>query len=193
MKYVCVMLSKETVDKQVFNTKQEALECFDGKFGQELKSEANKKLNSLNNRLAKLNAEYTGGVVQDEKLAKTYSEIEAQQKLLANPLVDYAKRTDPWRSHFVFDETGTILHMGSIYCRPGRYEVVEDKHYVRFEELEYEGDTRDLFDELYLHHKGHIDTIYILTGDDALDRAIQKVVKLRSQVVRDYRKITARL
>lgn len=193
MNYVCVLLSKETVDKQVFYTKQEALECFEEKFGQDIRTEANKKLNSLKNRLARQQAEYTGTEEQDEKLDKTNSEIAAQRKLLENSLTNFSERIDPWKPHIVFNETNEILHIGSIYCRPGRYDVVEDKHYVRFEEIEYEGDAKDLCRELYFQHRDKGHTIYILNGADASDRAVKKVVKLRNQLARDYKKEAARL
>ena len=193
MNYVCVLLSKETVDKKVFNTKQEALDCFEEKFGQEIRTEATKKLNSLKKRLARQQAEYTGTEEQDEKLAKTNSEISTQIKLLDDPFTSYSKRTDPWKQHLVFDESNAILHMGSIYCRPNRYEVVEDKHFVKFEEIEYDGDAKDLCRELYFQHKDNGHTIYILNGADASDRAIKKVVKLRNQLARDYKKEPTRL
>lgn len=193
MNYVCVLLSKETVDKQVFDTKQEALECFEEKFGQDIRTEANKKLNSLKNRLVRQQAEYTGTEEQDEKLAKTNSEIAAQRKILDNPLTNYSERVDPWKPQLVFDETNEILHIGSIYCRPNRYEVVEDKHYVRFEEIEYEGDAKELCRELYFQHRDKGHTIYILNGNDASHRAVKKVVKLRNQLARDYKKESARL
>lgn len=193
MKYVCVLVSKETVDKQVFNTKQEVIDFFEERFGQEVRAEANKKLVSLRKRLANQETEYTGTMEQDEKLDKTNKEIDAQLRIIHNPVTQYSKRMDPWKNCPASEEPKEILHVGSIYCRPGRYEFLEDKHYVTLQELEYEGDAKNLCKEIYFQHKDKSHTIYILNGEDMRDRAIKKVVKLRNQIARDYKKESTRL
>ena len=193
MNYVCVLLFKDSPSYQVFDTKQEALEFFDGRFGEEIRKDVNKKLGSLNKRLDNLELDYYGSEREDAKIAKTKSEIASLRRIVENPLVDYTKRLDPWKPSLVLDESRVFLQVGSIYNRCGRYEVVEDKHYVRFEEISYDGNAGDLCKELYYDHRNKGRYIYILNGEDAMERAIKKVVKLRSQFVRDYKKDSARL
>lgn len=189
MKYVTLMVDKKVLDKREFETEDEAIDYFDGRFGDIIRKKMERQIKLLENRLPKYSDTYT----DYHYVIKQRERLELLRKSLNEKPVRYENKYEPWNNQQLKGEDRVIYHVGSI-CRKGaRYQVVEEEHYVRVDDIEFEGNVEALYDLLKKEHKTQGRFLYIFSGFMANERAIEQIKKLRIQIIREYRKDHTRL
>ena len=193
MDYVCVLETKKITDKQVFQSKQEAIDFFESKYGEELYQEARKQIKSLEKTIANVESIYQGTEKEDKKLAEARRKLEKQREILMKQPTRYERKSKSWEKQLNYGEDQLMLKVGSIYKRSTGFEVVEEKHYIKVENIVVNGDSNDLIKILPEYYKKSVQYLHILCGENAYERAIKLIAKLRGQISRDYKKDTTRL
>ena len=193
MGYVSVLVTKKIADKQVFQSKKEAIDFFESKYGEEIYQEADKQLKSIEKTIANVEATYHGTDKEDIKLAEARKKREKQRGILGKQPTTYEKKFEPWKKQLIYGEEQLMLRVGSIYKRSTGFEVVEEQHYIKVENIDFDGDSDELVMSLPKEYKQSNQFLYILCGENANDRALKLAVKLRGQISRDYKKDSTRL
>ena len=189
MEYVTVMVDKKILDKREFEIESEAIDYFDSKFGDIIRKSAERQIKLLDNWLPKYADSYT----DSDYVKKQRKRLETLKESLNEKPVRYDNKYEPWKDQQLMGKDGLIYHVGSIYRKGARYLVVEEEHYARVDNIEFDGNVDALYDTLSKENKTHSRFLYIFSGFMAKERAIEKVKKLRIQIMREYRKDHTRL
>ena len=192
MDYVCVLETKKISNKQVFQSKQEAIDFFESRYGEEIYQEARKQIKSIEKTIANVETTYQGTEKEDKKLAEARRKLERLKGILAKQPTTYESKSEPWKK-LTYDEDQLMLKVGSIYKRSTGFEVVEEQHLIRMENISFDGDSKALIKSLPEEYKQSNQFLYILCGENASDRAMKLIIKLRGQLSRNYKKDTTRL
>lgn len=194
MNYISILETKEIVRKQIFDTKQVAIDYFESQYGEEIYNQAKRNIESLNKSKENIMTKYQASEKEDKKLEEIERKLERQREILSKQPTTYEKRLDPWKKRqFTYGENQLMLQVGSIYKRSSGFEVVEEKHYIKVENADFPGDSKEFLNSLPLEYKQKNQFLYILCGENAQERAIKLIVKLRGQLSREYKKDTTRL
>ncbi len=189
MEYVTLMVDKKVIDKREFETEDEAIDYFDGRFGDIIRKSVERQIKLLENRLP----EYSDPFTDSDYVIKQRKRLEILRESLNEKPVRYENKYEPWKNQQLMGKDGLMYHVGSIYRKGARYQVVEEEHYARVDNMEFDGNVEALYDLLKKEHKTQSRFLYIFSGFMANERAIEKVKKLRIQIMREYRKDHTRL
>lgn len=189
MEYITVMVDKKVLDKREFETEGEAIDYFDGMFGDIIRKTMERQIKLLENWLP----EYPDPFTDSDYVIKQRKRLATLRESLEEKPVRYEMKYEPWKDQELMGKDGLMYHVGSIYRKGSRYLVIEEEHYARVDNIEFDGNVEALYDSLSKEQNTHSRFFYIFSGFMAKDRAIEKVKKLRIQIMREYRKDHTRL
>lgn len=171
MKSICVSVIKEEVRRNVFENKKDALECFEKIYGEQIRTILEKKINKI--RRNKEEMEKLKKLLQQKP---TELEIKAETKCLTK---------EPLKKQM-------LLNIAGIYNCGNRLVLKEEKYYYIFEIMEAEDihqATALISDEV----RNGSTFLYITQYDAAETKARKEVLKIRTQVLREFHKDKSRL
>lgn len=200
MKYLCVAVKKEIVDKKDFCEEVLALEYFEERFGDIARQQCSVEIEKLDATLCRyakkmenlLGKEREQEVLERKKLEERVQKKETcllqLQNKLSRAIVEYENKEDSFKNSFTDGLPHLILHTAGVNRNYHRgFQVIEEKYYCIATVIESPEEIEMVCKKLpkewrensiWLHVSGKADEAY----------ALRQVAKLRTQLMRVFRK-----